>query len=416
MSPGGSRLLFAEALREEALRRKLSDWPSRALEPLAALPYPEEIELKQAALEAFLRLARLPVRPAPIRPSPVPRGYRATSKRRVLPRDGRVVLAANRDDPAPGGFSVSALEPQEHELLFRALAAALNQPAMSRTAARLSWVILRSSSRGNAVIFNATRSDERIVNGLLRVGEQIAASAAPLVGGWLFVDPSRSDYYLESGSAGGAVSLERLWGEEALTAAFEGRDYLFSPAIFSQVNPSIVPAMLAEARRLAGGGQRLWDLYCGYGLFAVALAAGFASVVGVEASAEAVAWARVNAARGGQRGGAALQFHHLHITGPALAALFKATPPADEALILDPPHAGAPAPVLLAAGARRARRVVHVFCNTSRIPADAAVWRKAGYRIREIVPLDMFAGTPELETLVCLEPGAPPRRPTRAAR
>jgi tRNA/tmRNA/rRNA uracil-C5-methylase (TrmA/RlmC/RlmD family) len=170
--------------------------------------------------------------------------------------------------------------------------------------------------------------------------------------------------------------------------------------------------MLAETRRLAGSGDRLWDLYCGYGLFAVALSPRFASVVGVEASAEAVDCARANAAAGAgaESAGGACAFHHLRITGPALARLFAGAPAADEAVILDPPYAGAPAPVLLAAGARRARRIVHVFCNTGRIPADAAVWRKAGYRIAEIVPLDMFPGTPELETLVSLEPGAPPHR------
>lgn len=406
MSGSGSLPTFTEVLHEEALRRGLPDWRPRALEPLAALPYPQEIALKEAALDRFLRRVRLPLRPLPIRPSPVARGYRATSKRRVLAREGRIALASSRDDPARGGFTASALEPQEHEALFRALAAALNQPAMSRTAARLSWVILRSSSKGSAVIFNATRSDERIVNGLLRASEQLAAAAPRPCGAWLFVDPSRSDYYLESGSAGGSVALQRLWGDEPLTVSFEDRGYAFAPGIFSQVNPSIVPVMLAEARRMAGSGGRLWDLYCGYGLFAVALSARFASVVGVEASEEAVACARLNASRGAREAAkAGFEFHHLRITGPALSALFGATPAAEEALILDPPYAGAPAPVLLAAGARRARRVVHVFCNTSRIPADAAVWRKAGYRISEIVPLDMFPGTPELETLVCLEPG-----------
>ncbi len=426
LSPRGSLPTYAEVLRAEALRRRLPAWLPRALEPLASLPYGQEIELKEAALEAFLRATRLPVRPSGIRPSPQPRGYRATSKRRVMPRQGRVVLAVNREDPAHGGFTQSALEPQEHAALFRALAGALNQSELSRTAARLSWVILRGSARGTAVIFNAARSDERIVNGLLKAVEQAAATAPRPCGVWLFVDPSRSDYYLESGSGGGPVPLQRLSGDEALVAGFEGREYLFTPGVFSQVNPSIVPAMLAEARRLTGSGGRLWDLYCGYGLFAIALSQRFASIVGVEASAEAVACARANVGRRSGPGAlAGCVFHDLRITGPALAALFAVTSPADESMILDPPYGGAPAPVILAAGARGARRIVHVFCNTGRIPADAAIWRKAGYRISEIVPLDMFPGTPELETLVCLEPGepgephepgAPPRQAPFAAR
>ncbi len=378
-------------------------WPRHHLEPLAGLAYARELELKAASLAAYLRLARLPLEPQAVRPSPVPRGYRSTSKRRVLLRGGRIVLAANRDDPAHGGFTPSALEPEAHARLFRHLAAALDEPALGRTASRLSWVILRASVEGNAVIFNAARSDDRIVGGLTRVAREAAAAGLPVCGGWLFVDPSRSDYYLESGTTG-TVELQRLFGPDRLRARFGGTDYLFRPGVFSQVNASVVPPILAEARRMLGRGGRLWDLYCGYGLFALALSGGFASVVGVETSTDAVACARANAERLRLRPEAA-EFCEARITGPALQELFAGhSAAAEEAFVLDPPYRGAPAPVLIAAARRRPARVLHVFCNTSRIPVDAAIWRKAGYRISEIVPFDMFPGTPELETLALLEP------------
>ena len=410
--------MFSEVLREEAARRGVAPWPRHHVEPLASLPYDQELALKEAALAAYLRQARLPLRPRVLLPSPTPRGYRSTSKRRVVEREGRLALVVNRDDPARGGFTQSELEPEEHARLFRRLASVLNEPALGRTAARLSWVILRSSAEGTALIFNATRSDQRILTGLARVSREVVAAGLRLAGAYLFVDPSRSDYYLELGSAGGRASLQRLSGPDTLSVRFAGTEFAFHPAVFSQVNPSLVPAMLSEAGRLLGGGDRLWDLYCGYGLFAVALASGgrFASVVGVEASADAIACARANAERmtstqarpdaGGSRPTAIdFDLREARITGPALKELFAEVPvAAAEALLLDPPYAGAPAPVLLASAGRGARRVLHVTCNTSRIPTDAAVWRRAGYRIADMVPLDMFPGTPELETLVLLEP------------
>jgi hypothetical protein len=410
LSPQPS-LEFSEILRDQAVKMHVPLWPRHHLEPLAGLSYSRELELKQAGLAAFLEAARLPLQPEAIRPAPQPRGYRSTSKRRVVARGGRLVLVSNRDDPAVAGFTPSALEPDAHARLFARLVSALNEPSVGRTAARLSWVIARTTARGTALIFNAVRTDERIVSGLARVSREAVDAGISLCGAYLFVDSGRSDYYLDSGAEGGGGLLERLLGPETLEARVEGRSYAFHPTVFSQVNPMAVPAMLAEARRLLGGGDRLFDLYCGYGLFGLALSDAWGSVVGVESSPQAVVSARANAAGSAGR----VEVREARITGPALREIFAAVPAqAREAVILDPPYAGTPAPVILTAGGRAPQRVLHVFCNCSRIPGDVAVWRKAGYRVTAMVPVDMFAGTPELETLVLLEPAGAPavaRRP-----
>jgi hypothetical protein len=55
--------------------------------------------------------------------------------------------------------------------------------------------------------------------------------------------------------------------------------------------------------------------------------------------------------------------------------------------------------------ARRPARVVHIFCGIETVPGAVAEWGKAGYTLSKCVPLDMFAGTPNLETLALFEPG-----------
>jgi len=48
-------------------------------------------------------------------------------------------------------------------------------------------------------------------------------------------------------------------------------------------------------------------------------------------------------------------------------------------------------------------KVLQACCGTDEIPQQIAAWQRAGYGVKKIVPLDMFAGTPHLETLVLFE-------------
>jgi tRNA/tmRNA/rRNA uracil-C5-methylase (TrmA/RlmC/RlmD family) len=48
--------------------------------------------------------------------------------------------------------------------------------------------------------------------------------------------------------------------------------------------------------------------------------------------------------------------------------------------------------------------VVHIFCGVSAIHDAVSSWKQCGYGVTRCLPLDMFAGTPNLETLLLLEP------------
>ena len=81
--------LFQHAVMLAAANAQLDDKldASRPHELLAPLDYEDECRIKTDAVRAFWTVRGLPSALVPrIIPSPVPRGYRATSTRRVRPR------------------------------------------------------------------------------------------------------------------------------------------------------------------------------------------------------------------------------------------------------------------------------------------------------------------------------------------
>jgi len=181
-----------------------------------------------------------------------------------------------------------------------------------------------------------------------------------------------------------------------------GRPFLFSPFVFSQVNPFLLERMILTVAELLEPDPRgtLYDLYCGYGLFSLSLSDRVRSVFGVEVSALSVAAARRNAER---QHVANARFQVAEITGERIESLLRRLGVSDRVL-LDPPRSGTGPGVLEAAAARRPHRVVHLACNIDLLPRELRRWTEAGYRLVKATPLDMFPGTSTIETVVALQP------------
>lgn len=379
--------------------------PTSALagEDLAHLDYEDELALKTAALASFWRKNRLAGELGTLVASPLPRGYRTTSKRRVdvLGSAAHLFLGdrkARRDTPV---FSASSLEPDEHAELYRSLQAKLSEPGFRIVAEHLGWVIVRGSYRERAVVFNIDMLTGPLVRKLKALGRHLAAGEPSVTAAFVYVDKTGSDYYLEARRPTDSLNFKKLFGPESLRVAFGDLRLSFHPTSFSQVNESIVPQMLSIAAKTLKprSDEYLIDLYCGYGLFSLALAGRVREVVGLDAAEPSIEAARSNARRLKYR---RARFNTGRISTNSVARL--PMPGGDEIVVLDPPRNGTENGVIEAIAARGPRRVLHIFCSVDEIPAALRKWKAARYVPGRVVPLDMFPGTPNLEVFVELNP------------
>lgn len=400
----GAAAGFADVLLPLLARPARGTAAPTAHEPLVALGYDDEIAVKQEALARFWRQHRLPGEPEPLLPSPRPRHYRTSSKRRVAVVDGRPVLFLG-DRPArrPPSFAPSALEPAEHAALYRTLAARLAAPEMRTLAAHLNYLIVRGSYAERVLVCNVDTLNGALVRRMKQLTE--GGDDPGLRGCFAYLDPTRSSYHFESRRPEAPLPFKRIWGVELLTARYRGCRYRYHPTSFSQINESIVPDLMERAREMLAptGGQTLLDLYCGYGLFSHFLAPAYARVIGVDAEGPAIRAAadnvRLNPA------GAPRRFIAARIDRDFVARSLP-RPAGTEAVLLDPPRGGPLHGVIAGLGRRQPRLVLHVFCDVDQIPPSLERWRAAGYRPRRVVPLDMFPGSANLEVLVLLAPAA----------
>ena len=206
----------------------------------------------------------------------------------------------------------------------------------------------------------------------------------------------------------------QLWlhGEGAPTAAGQAVDlgydlqpwnlYLnYRPGDFVQVNAAVNIAMVEQALQwLAVGDQeRVLDLFCGLGNFALPLARQAKEVVAVEGVEAMVGRAAQNAARNGLLN---VRFHQADLSRSLASAAW-----ADggfSAVLLDPPRDGA-FEAVRALSSLGARRVVYVSCNPATLARDTAELVKQGYRLQRAGILDMFPQTGHVEAMALFEAG-----------
>jgi 23S rRNA (uracil1939-C5)-methyltransferase/tRNA (uracil-5-)-methyltransferase len=167
---------------------------------------------------------------------------------------------------------------------------------------------------------------------------------------------------------------------------------------FFQNNPFILEKFTGYVReQAAGSGAKfLVDAYCGSGLFALSCAPAFERVTGIELSATSVKFATENAAANGianavfRAGDAAQIFAGLDF------------PPAETAVVIDPPRKGCDESFLNQLFVFGPRTVVYVSCDPATQMRDLKGFLAAGYRLTAVQPFDLFPQTRHLECVITL--------------
>ena len=376
-------MLFEEALHEVAR------FEGAHPEPFAELPYEAELALKNKALLNFWRANRLGEPPRELVPSPLPRRYRTTSKRRVV-FEGKAFLEPR----------ASLLEPAEHEGVYKLILERLLEPAFKPLARALNWLIIRGSYKYRVVIFNVDHLDAAVVRKLKQMAERLKASPFGVTAAHAYVDPSRSDYYLEAARPAEGLAFKQLYGPKELSLKLAAFSLRYPVTGFSQINEAQIPNLLSTAANLAklDGQTAFMDLYSGYGLFAFGIGTAAKSVLGAEWEGPSVEAAKASARH--------LKLsRHRFLAGKIDAQFVKNLPKAAgrEVVLLDPPRKGTLPGVLAAIAGRNPERILHIFCGTDEIPAALEEWKASGYRAKVAAPLDLFPGTAHVETIILLE-------------
>ncbi len=188
------------------------------------------------------------------------------------------------------------------------------------------------------------------------------------------------------------LAVEGEGGVEVLTEArppvlrFGGVPVLLPPAPFLQPTREGEAALQAAVLEACAGAGSIADLFCGLGTFALPLAAG-AKVYAADASGTAVA-ALTAAARGKP-----MLVEHRDLFRRPLAATELAR---FDAVVFDPPRAGAASQVALLA-ASTVPVVIAVSCNPNTFARDAMTLGEAGYQLGRLWPIGQFRWSTHVE-------------------
>lgn len=198
----------------------------------------------------------------------------------------------------------------------------------------------------------------------------------------------------------GPDTIAPLPGESPLKLGYalpeHGIEFLFRPAMFTQVNYEINRLMIdrvVEALELKDSDSVL-DLFCGLGNFTLPIAKKAGWVVGIEGDQPLVNHAWDNARHNGVTN---VEFH--------VADLSKAIDDQPWAqrrydkLMLDPSRAGA-SEVLPHIPKWRPERIVYVSCNPSTLARDAGILvHELGYTLVKAGVMNMFPQTSHVESI-----------------
>ena len=169
----------------------------------------------------------------------------------------------------------------------------------------------------------------------------------------------------------------------------------YRPGDFVQVNAPVNEAMVAQALDWLApqAHERVLDLFCGLGNFALPLAHQVRELVAVEGVQAMVERAAANAANNGLSNA---HFFQADLSNPLAEASWAQGGFA--AVLLDPPRDGA-LQVVQQIAALGAERLVYVSCNPATLARDSAELQGQGYRLVKAGILDMFPQTAHVEAM-----------------
>jgi len=170
----------------------------------------------------------------------------------------------------------------------------------------------------------------------------------------------------------------------------------FLPSDFTQVNFGVNRVLVSRALRLLDPrpGERIADLFCGLGNFALPIAVRGAEVIGFEASRPLIERARQNALANNL----VAQFEVADLFRPDIGHFGRF-----DKFLIDPPREGA-AGVVHGLPDEWPRRIVYVSCDPATLARDADTLVNAkGFRLVSAGVVNMFPHTAHVESIALFD-------------
>ena len=179
------------------------------------------------------------------------------------------------------------------------------------------------------------------------------------------------------------------------------------------MNTNQMTRLYEKAREYAGlsGEEVVFDLYCGIGTIGLSMADQAAMIVGIEEVPGAVLDANRNAVINGI-------VNARYYTGRAEEILPRLLDSEDKlyadylykddlrerskVVILDPPRGGCAPSLLETVSAIQPDRIVYISCDAGTLARDIKILQQNGYVFEEATPVEMFAWTMHVESVVLL--------------
>ena len=262
---------------------------------------------------------------------------------------------------------------------------------------------VREWARGEGLSpFDRTSHEGTLRNLVVREGRRTGQLQSRLITSAATIpEPPVDLHTVIAGRSAGTDGPTGVLGEERLAERLCDLDFSVSPTAFLQTNTETAELLYGVAREFAalGGGERLFDLYCGIGTIGLSMAADAGELWGVESVAEAIDDAARNAEANGVTNA------HFRTADARLGIrplLEEAGKP--DVVVIDPPRAGLTQKIVRRVLECEAKRIVYVSCNpTTLAPNARQMVDDGGYELRRVRPVDMFPQTPHIECVAVLE-------------
>ena len=194
-------------------------------------------------------------------------------------------------------------------------------------------------------------------------------------------------------------------GQEYITDYIGNIKFQISAQSFYQVNPAQTEKLYNKALEFAnlGGGETVWDMYCGIGTISLFLSQKAEKVYGVEIVPQAIIDAKKNSEINGIRNA---EF----FTGAAedvVSEIYDKDMEGSRAdvVVVDPPRKGCDEKLLDTITRMKPDRMVYVSCDPATLARDLKILVANGFKLEKVAVFDQFSRSFHVETVVLLKGG-----------